>query len=215
MTLADQAVAWRDPGLGGIRAGHASSRRTSPSRTSISPRSTPTAWPPTTRPCSAPCSAATTATSCSTATTSARSGCSWCRPAGGASRPRRSCRRCKAPRPSTSEPARILSRLRTAVAESGTTPATLDDVRALSPEASPPSSTGYLRYRGALVFSRYDIDGVTLGELPDVVLATILEGRKPRGTHDPEAAGRRAAGPCAREPTGPSSTTCSPRPASP
>jgi pyruvate,water dikinase len=38
-----------------------------------------------------------------------------------------------------------------------------------------------------LVFSRYDVDGVTLGELPDVVLASILGGRDAMGTHDPEA----------------------------
>jgi pyruvate,water dikinase len=87
---------------------------------------------------------------------------------------------------STSEPARILGRLRAIVAASGTTPATLDDVRALSPEASA-ELDAYLRYRGLLVFSRYDVDGVTLSELPDVVLASILEGREAKGTHDPEA----------------------------
>ena len=56
----------------------------------------------------------------------------------------------------------------------------------------------YLRYRGSLVFSRYDIDGVTMGELPDVVLATILEGRDASRHLRPEAARRRAAGPRAR-----------------
>ena len=95
--------------------------------------------------------------------------------------------------PSTSEPARILGRLRGAVAASGTTPVTLDDVRAISPEAAAELDQ-YLRYRGSLVFSRYDIDGVTMGELPDVVLAAILEGRDAAGTYDPEAVAGRAAG---------------------
>ena len=34
----------------------------------------------------------------------------------------------------------------------------------------------YLEYRGAIIVSRYDIDGVTLAEIPDVVLSTILDG---------------------------------------
>jgi pyruvate,water dikinase len=88
--------------------------------------------------------------------------------------------------PATSEPARVLARLRAEVAASGTTPTTLDEVRALSPEASAEVDQ-YLRYRGMQVFSRYDLDGVTLGELPEVVLATILDGREAEGTHDPEA----------------------------
>ena len=57
-------------------------------------------------------------------------------------------------------------------------------MRALSPEASAELDQ-YLRYRGMQVFSRYDLDGVTLGELPEVVLATILDGREAHGTHDP------------------------------
>jgi pyruvate,water dikinase len=87
---------------------------------------------------------------------------------------------------STSEPARILSRLRATVAAGGAMPATLDDVRALSSEASA-ELDAYLRYRGMLVFSRYDVDGVTLAEMPGVVLASILDGREAKGTHDPEA----------------------------
>ena len=45
--------------------------------------------------------------------------------------------------PSTSEPARIMSQLRTAVAESGTTPATLDEVRALSPAIATSSTATF------------------------------------------------------------------------
>lgn len=88
--------------------------------------------------------------------------------------------------PSTAEPARILSRLRAEVAAAGVMPATLDDVRAISPEVSA-ELDHYLRYRGMHIFSRYDIDGVTLGELPNVVLASILGGREAAGTHDPVA----------------------------
>lgn len=88
--------------------------------------------------------------------------------------------------PSTSEPARIMSRLRAEVAASGTEPATLEDVRAQSP-ATAKEVDDYLRYRGARVFSRYDVDGLTVAELPGVILAAILEGRDAHGTHDPEA----------------------------
>ena len=52
---------------------------------------------------------------------------------------------------------------------------TLDDVRAISPEAAGHLNR-YLEYRGSMMISRYDIDGVTLAEIPDVVLATILNG---------------------------------------
>jgi rifampicin phosphotransferase len=79
--------------------------------------------------------------------------------------------------PATSEPARILTRLREAVAESGAEPASLDEVRAISPEVAA-ELDHYLRYRGLQIFTRYDIDGITLGELPGVVLSSILAGRE-------------------------------------
>jgi pyruvate,water dikinase len=75
--------------------------------------------------------------------------------------------------PSTAEPVRLLVSLRAMVEASGTTPATLDDVRAISP-ATDAALTEYLHYRQALLFSQYDLDGRTLGEVPDLVLATIL-----------------------------------------
>jgi pyruvate,water dikinase len=75
--------------------------------------------------------------------------------------------------PSTSEPVRLLASLRAMVEASGTTPTTLDDVRAVSPSADAALSN-YLHYRRALLFSQYDLDGRTLGEVPDLVLATIL-----------------------------------------
>lgn len=79
--------------------------------------------------------------------------------------------------PSTSEPIRLLSDLRVAIEESGSTPQTLDDVKAISPEIEA-MVAHYLRYKGSLLFSRYDIDGVTLGEVPQVVFATIRAAEK-------------------------------------
>ena len=75
--------------------------------------------------------------------------------------------------PSTVGPMHDLARLRSAVELSGRVPRDLDDVRAISPEVAR-DLDHYLEYRGAVMVSRYDIDGVTLGEIPDVVLATIL-----------------------------------------
>ena len=84
--------------------------------------------------------------------------------------------------PATSEPGRVLARLRAEVAAKSTVPATLDELPALSPRQSPQVEE-YLRYRGMQVFSRYDLDGVTLGELPEVVLAIILDWREAHGNY--------------------------------
>ncbi len=75
--------------------------------------------------------------------------------------------------PSTVGPMHTLARLRAAVERSGQVPRDLDGVRAISPEAADYLDR-YLEYRGAMMISRYDIDGVTLAEIPDVVLSTIL-----------------------------------------
>ena len=77
--------------------------------------------------------------------------------------------------PSTSEPARILSRLRTEVEKHGRRPESLDDVRAASPAAADELDR-YLELRGWHLVSRYDVDGLTLGEMPAVVLASIVDG---------------------------------------
>jgi pyruvate,water dikinase len=77
--------------------------------------------------------------------------------------------------PTTSAPARILSQLRTIVAKSTTTPRSLDDVRAISPEAEQLLDEYFLR-RGRMMVTRYDLDGRTLEEQPDVVLAALLSG---------------------------------------
>jgi len=83
--------------------------------------------------------------------------------------------------PSTTAPMEALNRIREAIQESGADPASLADVRAISPEVAALVDK-YLRYRGALLFSRYDLDGVTLGERPDLVLSTIMSSTNRAGT---------------------------------
>jgi pyruvate,water dikinase len=80
--------------------------------------------------------------------------------------------------PSTSEPLRQLAHLRALLAESGVTPTSLDDVRGASPEAAA-ALDAYLARRGQLIVTRYDLDGLTLAELPGVVLASILDASEP------------------------------------
>lgn len=75
--------------------------------------------------------------------------------------------------PSTSAPAVELARIRAAVDASGRSPVTLDELRAISPQIGRMVDE-YLDRRGAVLFSRYDVDGVTLGERPDLVLAAIM-----------------------------------------
>jgi pyruvate,water dikinase len=81
--------------------------------------------------------------------------------------------------PSTTAPVEALRRIRESVAASGHEPASLDELRQISPDVAADLDR-YLRYRGALLFSRYDIDGVTLGERPDLILATIMSGQERR-----------------------------------
>jgi pyruvate,water dikinase len=80
--------------------------------------------------------------------------------------------------PSTSAPRRELVRIRDLIAATGRTPRTLDEARGVSPEVAI-AIDGYLRLHGASLFSRYDLDGVTLGERPDLLLATILAAEPP------------------------------------
>ena len=87
--------------------------------------------------------------------------------------------------PSTSEPTRLLAALRQCVEATGVQPTTLEGLRAASPEIAS-DLDAYLRVRGAHVFSRYDIDGVTLGELPDLVLASVMGAEETARTDDPE-----------------------------
>lgn len=75
--------------------------------------------------------------------------------------------------PSTSEPGRQLVSIRRAVEAAGARPTTLDELRGLSPEIDA-AVDSYLRLHGAQLFSRYDLDGLTLGECPGLLLQVIL-----------------------------------------
>lgn len=75
--------------------------------------------------------------------------------------------------PSTTEPMIALAQIRSLVEASGRVPRTLDELRSISPEIDERVGD-YLRLRGTVLFSRYDLDGITLGERPDLVLASIM-----------------------------------------
>ncbi|HEY2812364.1 MAG TPA: PEP-utilizing enzyme [Acidimicrobiales bacterium] len=77
--------------------------------------------------------------------------------------------------PVTAAPARILSELRALVASAPSRPQTLDEVRALSPDASRLLDQ-YFERRGRMMVTRYDLDGRTLEEQPDLVMAALLDG---------------------------------------
>jgi rifampicin phosphotransferase len=77
--------------------------------------------------------------------------------------------------PSTAAPARVLSEIRTLVATQPTRPRSLDEVRAISPEAAGLLAQ-YFQRRGRMLVTRYDLDGRTLEEQPDLVMAALLEG---------------------------------------
>lgn len=78
--------------------------------------------------------------------------------------------------PSTSEAERVLRAIREAVESSGAHPTSLEGMRAVSPTIAADVDR-FLRLRGTLVFSRYDIDGLTLSEAPDVLFTTIMAAR--------------------------------------
>ena len=87
--------------------------------------------------------------------------------------------------PSTSAPREALCRIRDAVAEAGATPTSLDELRAVSPTVAE-AVDRYVRFRGHVLYTRYDLDGRTLLETPDVLLATILHARGAgEGSPDP------------------------------
>jgi len=75
--------------------------------------------------------------------------------------------------PSTSAPLEALSQIRAGLAEAGVTPNNLADVRAASPDIAAQLDL-YLRHRGSVLYAGYDIDSPTLGEAPNVILATIV-----------------------------------------
>ena len=77
--------------------------------------------------------------------------------------------------PSTSAPSVALAKLRTIALAAEPVPTTLAQLRAVSSEADRLVSE-FLLGRGQMIVTRYDVDGLTLGELPELVMAAILRG---------------------------------------
>lgn len=80
--------------------------------------------------------------------------------------------------PSTTEPRRALAAIRAELEATGVEPRTLGDVRAASPRAGALVDE-YLDRHGCVLFSGYDMDSPTLGERPEVILASILTAAEP------------------------------------
>jgi phosphohistidine swiveling domain-containing protein len=85
--------------------------------------------------------------------------------------------------PTTVEPLRVLCRLRELVERAGGPVASLDDVRAVCPEAAELLDE-YLDRRGNLLATGYDITDSTLAELPGVVLDSIRTATMPHTSTD-------------------------------
>ena len=81
--------------------------------------------------------------------------------------------------PSTVEPRAALAEIRHLVESAEATPATLDEMRKISPDIAS-KIDAYLDRHGAVIFSSYDIDSPTLAERPELLFTTILHA-----THDP------------------------------
>ena len=92
--------------------------------------------------------------------------------------------------PASAAAAVHLDRLGALVRASGQRPASLDDVRSISPEASA-ALDDYLREFGSRIVTGYDVDCRTLAELPEAVLASIRAAAD-GPPQDPEAARARA-----------------------
>ena len=130
---------------------------------------------------------------------------------GASTTPRRSpssaaARRRRRPRPPASPPSPEACR------DAGVEPATLDDVRAASPEAAA-ALDGYLADHGWRAVTQYSPRGVCLVELPDLLARGHPGGGRRRRAAATGRPIRRRAGAGPRVPTGPGSTTSSPTPA--
>ncbi|NND74264.1 MAG: hypothetical protein HKN44_04590 [Ilumatobacter sp.] len=79
--------------------------------------------------------------------------------------------------PSTSAPTRSLAAIRDELGRAGVAPNSLDDVRTASVRAGE-LLDAYLDEYGNRLTTGYDIRDLTLGELPDIVLASILDDRE-------------------------------------
>lgn len=84
--------------------------------------------------------------------------------------------------PSTSSAERVLRKIREAVSAAGASPTSLDELRAVSPDIDRDVAE-FLHLRGSLVVTRYDIDGLTLREAPEVLFATIMSARDAGANH--------------------------------
>jgi rifampicin phosphotransferase len=78
--------------------------------------------------------------------------------------------------PSTVLPKHELWAIRTAL--NGRTPTSLADLRATSPEAGR-LLDAYLADRSSLLVTRYDFDGLTLGEMPETILSSVVNATEP------------------------------------
>jgi pyruvate,water dikinase len=89
--------------------------------------------------------------------------------------------------PASSSAATALAHLGKLVADAPQPPQSLDDVRALGPAAAD-ALDAYLREFGWRVVTNYDVDGLTLNELPSAVLGAIRAAAAPRAEAEPDAA---------------------------
>lgn len=78
--------------------------------------------------------------------------------------------------PSTAAPKRMLVAIREALGERR--PQTLNELRSMSSEASA-LLDDYLAQRGSTLVTRYDFDGLTLREMPETLLSSILTATAP------------------------------------
>ncbi|MBN4047457.1 hypothetical protein JYT71_00465 [Acidimicrobiaceae bacterium AH-315-P05] len=89
--------------------------------------------------------------------------------------------------PHTSEPALLLEQIReelNANSNIGAQPPTsIDDLRSISPVIAE-LVDAYMTRQGWVIYSRYDLDGVTLAETSDVFLATVVSGSVRQRTVD-------------------------------
>ncbi|MFM8389358.1 MAG: hypothetical protein ACKOA5_08950, partial [Actinomycetota bacterium] len=75
--------------------------------------------------------------------------------------------------PSTTAAGHELGAIRKIVVNAGKNPNNLTDIRNISSQAAQ-AIDAFLERRGNMVISRYDIDGLTLGESPDVLFTRIM-----------------------------------------
>ena len=88
--------------------------------------------------------------------------------------------------PATTEPMRALEPLRRELAAHDCRPDTIDDIRSCSDEARR-LLDDWLADRSWIVTSGYDLDCLTLGELPQVIVAAVLADAPPDTHPDPAA----------------------------